>query len=156
MVTVMDLAVQFESVTGIPLQRVLTLLDIRGRRNRHLANRLNRTKVPYRRARTIPLVGDEAVYGRFLSLNYCNHDEEMHLTDYDTRAELQDDILSGSGILNVWTTCFIAFVDGRYSGYEIVHRTSDGGEEVVARHGEASMHLALEHRANCALVWCDA
>jgi hypothetical protein len=115
---------------GLSLHEIYRLLDVgqrRPQRNAHLANPLNRDpKVFYFRPRHEPLSGEEPVYGQFLSLDYSAHDYRMILEDHDDLASLESSILSGSGILNPFTTYEFAFVEFRLAPYRITYRDREG------------------------------
>jgi len=105
---------------------IYRLLDVEGKRNRHLANPLNHPRVGFIRARQSPLSGAEPVYGDYLSLTYCAHDPFVRLDDHDDLASLESALLSPSGIVNPYITYCIAFVTGKVAPFKVLYRGPDG------------------------------
>ncbi len=117
---------------GIDEKKALAILDVSGKRNEHLANPLNRDpNIPYFRRRSTPLSGKEQVYGRFLILDYCGHEVSLILKDFDDIRALEEDVLSGAGILNDFTTYMFAFIQGRLQDYQVAATGSDGATYVI-------------------------
>lgn len=112
---------------GLDFDDIYGLLDVGGTQNEHLANPLNRDPTVYHhRPRAMPLVGDEQINGRYLSLTYCGHYPLVHLCDHEDLHSLERSILSDSGILNPFVTYLIAFIDFRNVPYRVVYRGGDG------------------------------
>jgi hypothetical protein len=115
---------------GLREREALQLLDAVGERNEHLANPLNKSReVPYFRPRQTPLTGEEPVYGKYLTMDYCGHEPSLSLKTFDTKEELERDILSEAGIINAWTTYVFAFIDGKLRDYEVVVTYTDGSTD---------------------------
>jgi hypothetical protein len=120
---------------GIREDKLLQLLDTWGEGNSHLANPLNRDpSIPYFRPREMLLTGEEVVNGKYMTLVYCGHDLSLYLIAFDSIEEMERSILSGSGILNSWTTYVFAFVDGQLKDYEVVATLDDGSTYTCDNH----------------------
>jgi hypothetical protein len=128
-------AIEAEHLAGIAtsdgwndraLSEIYRLLDVVGHRNLHLSNPLNLDPtIPYFRERLRPLTGQEPVYGRFLLLDYSDHEPAMILSDHDDVTDLERRILSNGGVLNCWTTWEIAFVDFVATPYQVAYTRRD-------------------------------
>jgi hypothetical protein len=158
-----DIASQAVAVTSgdlcaLSFDEIYELLDVSKRtRNEHLANPLNRDpNVFYFRPRLVSLSGDEPVFGQFLSLKYGSHDPLMILEDHDDLASLESSILSGAGILNLFTTFQLAFRGFRVAPYRITYRDGNGLVKVFDKQDQYDGKVCLpEEYREAKLEWVD-
>lgn len=132
---------------GICEEEILQLLDTVDEENRHLANPLNKdSNVASFRPRQTPLTGEEEVYGKYLTMNYCGHDRSLLLKAFGSIEEMERHILSGGGILNCWTTYVFAFIDDQLRDYEVVATNEEGLTYLCNNHKEQTdgggLHLS--------------
>lgn len=138
---------------GLRLPEILQFLDTQGIANEHLSNPKNRGPKAYHfHPREIALTGSELVFGDFLLLNHCSHDQSLILTDFPSLSDLESQILDGAGILNPFTTFLLAFRQGILSPYEITYE-SPSGERV--RFQKSDPCDFGKTYPNAALQWLD-
>ena len=112
--------------SALSVAAILRLLDVYGARNAHLENPLNHRGRGYVRPKEIPLSGAEPVHGAFLALKYCAHDPTVQLIDFDDIKSLEQMLASNYGIINLYITYCVAFIDGKVARYQIAYRGDDG------------------------------
>jgi hypothetical protein len=126
-----------EKQGGLWLSLIYELLDVRGSRNEHLANPLNRdAKVFYWRPRAIPFTGEEEVHGEFLTLDYCSHYPQLILTDFDSLEDLEASLLGPAGLMNQFTTQQIAFKALQLQPFNIYYDSPDGMQIRFEKHAQ--------------------
>jgi hypothetical protein len=109
---------------------ILEYIDIIGEDNLRLRNSLNIDKtVFYFRKRETPLSGDEIVIGEYLLFEYTGHNEDMYLKQLNSLSEIEEEITSGGGITNTFTTYQIPFINGVVWDYDIYFINDKDGIE---------------------------
>lgn len=94
--------------------------DIKGKHNKHLVDVLNLTDG--HRVRTTPLTGMEQIYGEYLLFDYCGHNGDMFLDEYESLEEVEAHIVGEAGITNAFTTYLVAIINGKIKPYQIYYR----------------------------------
>jgi hypothetical protein len=153
MLLVRDIAAAAEATGWVSLDTFRTLTHIRGTRNEHLADPEGFDS-PTRNVheRTTPLPLDAEVHGRFLTFDYCGHGTWAVLQDHESLKDVEKSILSGSGILNVFTEVVLAFVDGKHRSFEV----RDASGRLLAKDGTHAVdrnELHAADAAKCRVVW---
>ncbi|MED5016780.1 hypothetical protein P9847_05620 [Paenibacillus chibensis] len=115
---------------NVVIQDILESIDIIGEDNLYLRNHLNLEEtVSYFRKREVPLSGDEIVNGDFFVFEYIGHNGDMFLRQYNSLIDIEEQITSGSGITNPFTTYQVAIVNGGVKEYEIYFTDKTDGIE---------------------------
>lgn len=105
-------------------------MDIVGSCNSELRNPLNLDETVFIfRDREIPLTGHEMITGDYLIFDYCGHNEDMFITQFNSINELEEEIIGGGGITNTFTTYQIAIVLGKVRHYNITFTNGIDGQE---------------------------
>jgi hypothetical protein len=139
---------------GLSTDLIYRLLDVVGTANPHLKNPLNRYKdVYYFRPREFPLTGEEPIFGRFLILTYCSHDDCVILIDCADVTTLEARLLGGGGILNPFTSIEFAFVDFLLTPFHITYRGRDGSMSVFNKRKQNENIQRRETYENRTLKW---
>ncbi len=139
---------------GFSTDLIYRLLDVVGTANLHLKNPLNTYKeVCYFRPREIALTGEEPVFGRFLVLDYCEHNKSVLLFDFSDIKALESQLLAGSGLLNPFTTFAIAFVEFVLSPFQITFRRGDGKTSIFDKQNQDEYIQRRETYENRTLKW---
>ena len=116
---------------GLEPQEIYSLLDSDGPANAALRNPENAAALrPGFHPRPVPFSGDERVEGEFLTLDFCGHDPSCVLRYHTSLSEIEDFVLSQSGILNPFTTYMLAFVKGVCRKYTVTYE-GDGGARLA-------------------------
>ena len=140
-----EIAKQTRSETGFPIASFLEWIDFASGRNYAFHNPANEgKKYGLCHPRSSLLTGCEIVTGDFLVLSYVDHDDELLLTDYDALETLEKSLLSDSGMLNVWNTWQLAFIEQKLRRFEIMFRDTIAGEFVRFDKHSESLILADE------------
>ncbi|WP_169088959.1 hypothetical protein [Paenibacillus sp. PL91] len=105
-------------------------IDIVGIDNSELRNPLNLDESVFIfREREIPLTGQEMITGEYLIFDYCGHNEDMFIKQFNSINELEEEIIGGGGITNTFTTYQIAFVSGKVRHYNITFTNGSDCQE---------------------------
>ena len=110
-----DDTISLEELIEYSLENV----DIIGGDNKHLRNPLNSSgERCYFRPRETPLSGNEIVKGDYILYDLVGHNGDERLWIYDDFESLEKSMLSGGGVLNMFTTMMVAIVKGKVKKYK--------------------------------------
>ena len=88
------------------------------------------TKDCYRYEDNILLSGNEEINAKYLLYSYTGHNGTSILYECDSLEEIENDILSGAGILNYFSTYEIPIIEGKYKNYK-VFTLNDNGNKII-------------------------
>lgn len=112
-------------------------VDIIGQNNKGLRNPLNLDdNCCYFRGREVPLSGEELIYGDFILFDYCGHNGDMYIEEFDSIEQLEKSIKDDGGFTNLFTTYQVAIIKGEVKDYNLYFTNGSDGEEYKFIKGE--------------------
>lgn len=107
------------------------------------------------------LTGQELITGDFLLLDYCGHLPEFRLSALASLAQLEQQILSSSGIFNPFTTMQIPLIAGQFQSYSIAYQVANEPKQVYTPNDFYQQHVKIGlsdtefAHSTRQLIWCD-
>lgn len=99
-------------------------VDIIGVHNKQLKN-----PVDCFEQREVPLTGNEIINGEFLLYEYIGHTGDTYIKEFNSIDEIENEIISGSGLTNTFTTYQLAIIKGTVKVYSIFFTNGVDGNE---------------------------
>lgn len=136
------------------IEHLKTQLDFHGEHNSHLKNPENLNDEPFfvSRKEEDKLSGNESVYGNYLLLWSCEHDDSEILISFDDLKEMEQRILNGGGYTNRYTSNMIAFIKGEIKDFKI-YTLNENNEKMYHEKGKNDEFFQdLKHKY---IEWSD-